>query len=225
MSRKAESITLSVRDWEKAKLQALAAEWGQTWGDKPNISKLIKAIAQGTLRIAPNHNWSDDRINSLNLARNLLIDQGRRDDALVLAQLLLERSEPNHPLRQEIQAFVDRPVLTQRLELERYCQQQQPFRLTYGDAADRLWHFTVRHGRIMPQDDRDYLFCWCEETAGNQDLPALSHNWCLRLDRILPEANLSPMTGPWRGDLDPTFSRLFKGIKCLRISQTKGVKR
>ena len=31
---------------------------------------------------------------------------------------------------------------------------------------------------------REYLECWCEEPKGNQDLPELSHDWCLRLDRI-----------------------------------------
>ena len=49
MSRKQESITLSVSEEEKAELGKIALELGFIWGDKPNISGLVKAIAQHKL--------------------------------------------------------------------------------------------------------------------------------------------------------------------------------
>jgi predicted DNA-binding transcriptional regulator YafY len=73
--------------------------------------------------------------------------------------------------------------------------------LSYQDAAERLWHFTIRHAKIVPHEKRQYLDCWCEETAGNQDIPELQHNWSLRLDRI-EDAALLPVKGEWRSHLD-----------------------
>jgi hypothetical protein len=35
------------------------------WGDDPNISKLIKAIAQRELIVGKNHDWQDSRIRAL----------------------------------------------------------------------------------------------------------------------------------------------------------------
>jgi hypothetical protein len=47
MTRKSESITLSVTEEDKAELENIALEFGCTWGEKkPNISKLIKQIVK-----------------------------------------------------------------------------------------------------------------------------------------------------------------------------------
>ncbi|GAC1481661.1 MAG: hypothetical protein NVS2B14_21050 [Chamaesiphon sp.] len=73
--------------------------------------------------------------------------------------------------------------------------------MTYRDAADRPWTFTICYARIAFREKRQYLECWCEETEGNQDLPELQHNWTLRLDRI-SDAALVPVKGQWRSSLD-----------------------
>jgi hypothetical protein len=53
MTRKQESITLSVAQEEKAELENIALEFGCTWGEgKPNISKLVKQIAQRELLLS-----------------------------------------------------------------------------------------------------------------------------------------------------------------------------
>lgn len=51
MSRKGESITLSLLPDQQQKLEQIALEFGQTWGEKPNISKLMRAIADGELKV------------------------------------------------------------------------------------------------------------------------------------------------------------------------------
>lgn len=43
------AITLSCTPAQKASLEALALYYGRTWGDKPNISALMGAIANGEL--------------------------------------------------------------------------------------------------------------------------------------------------------------------------------
>jgi hypothetical protein len=52
MSRKAESITLSCSLGEKASLEALAQKFHCVWGDRPNISALIKAIANENILLS-----------------------------------------------------------------------------------------------------------------------------------------------------------------------------
>ncbi|MCC5897150.1 MAG: WYL domain-containing protein [Phormidium sp. BM_Day4_Bin.17] len=201
MTRKGQAITLSLQERDKRALEALALEFGKTWGDKPNISKLVQAIARRELAIAPNHDWSGDRIQALNQARLALIDRGDIATAVELARLLGDRSELSLPLRQEIETFLNSPSHPWRLQVEMYIRRQQSFTLSYQDATDRLWRFTICHAAIVRHEDREYLDCWCPDTQGNLDLPELRHNWCLRLDRI-QDAVLSPTKNPWRKDFD-----------------------
>lgn len=49
MTRRNEAITISCTPQEKASLEALAEEYECMWGDRPNISALIKAIANGVI--------------------------------------------------------------------------------------------------------------------------------------------------------------------------------
>jgi hypothetical protein len=201
MSRKGHSVTLSINERDKSQLEQFALELGITWGNKPNISKLIEAIARRQFLITPNNDWSQSRIKALDKARQHLIDAGEMENAQILTELLLSRSELTIPLRGELQQFIEHPPLVWRQTLEQYVRSQRPFQLAYRDAADRLWHFTIHHAQITPLEKRQYLQCWCDETDGNTDLSALQHNWTLRLDRI-PEAAITPIKAKWRGNLD-----------------------
>ncbi len=221
MGRRGQSITLSVSETDKKQLEGLALEFGLTWGDRPNISKLIEAIARRQLLIAPNHDWTKERINALNRARTALIDVGEVQMAVAIAQLLLERSEITIPLRNELEQFIASPALPWRIEVERYIHRHQPFQLSYQDAAERIWNFTIRYAEITVHEDRQYLDCWCEETEGNQDIAELVHNWCLRIDRIT-DAAVTPIKGQWHPGLASidVEMRLFGGLAFAYRSKT-----
>ena len=201
MSRKGQSITLSLSDRNKAQLEQIAQEQGMLWGDRPNISRLVEAIAKRELRIGRNNDWPASRIQSLQQAMRALLDTGQTDAAETIAQLLLDRSELSIPLRNEIEQLLAKPPIPWRQEIDQYIRRQAPFQLTYRDAADRPWTFTIRNAKVVFREKRQYLECWCDETEGNQDLPELQHNWTLRLDRI-PEAALGNAPGQWRSSLD-----------------------
>lgn len=49
MSRKREVMTLSLREEEKEQLEAIALYHNCTWGSKPNVSRLLSKIADGSL--------------------------------------------------------------------------------------------------------------------------------------------------------------------------------
>ena len=63
------------------------------WGDRPNISRLMEAIARRELLIDRNNDWSETRIKALQQSIQALIDTGHPDSAQIITQLLLERSE------------------------------------------------------------------------------------------------------------------------------------
>jgi predicted DNA-binding transcriptional regulator YafY len=213
MGRRGQSVTLSISDSDKAQLEQIALEQGMTWGDRPNISRLVEAIARRELLIGRNNDWSDDRLRALQQAMRSLIDTGQMNEAQIIARLLLDRSELTLPLRNEIEALLAAPTMPWRSQIDQYIRQQMPFQLTYRDAVDRPWTFTIRHAKITFREKRQYLECWCDETEGNQDLSELQHNWSLRLDRI-PDAALASAHGQWRSELDTLAAELhlFGGL-------------
>lgn len=213
MTRKGSAITLSLQERDKKALQQIALDLGMTWGDKPNISKLVEAIARHQFLVTPSNDWDSARITALLTAQRLLIDSGQITDARIIAELLLSRSELTLPQRSQLQQFLNNPPPPWRQTLEQHIRSQTPFRLLYHDAADRPFHFTVRHAQINLIETRQYLQCWCDETDGNHDLPEFQHNWTLRLDRI-PTAAITPIKGKWRRGLDtiPVELHFFNGL-------------
>lgn len=213
MTRKGSAITLSLQERDKTALQQIALDLGMTWGDRPNISKLIEAIARHQFLVTPSNDWDMTRIQALLTAQQLLIDSGYIAEAQILAELLLSRSELTIPQRSQLQQFVDHPPPPWRQTIDQHIRSHKPFRLSYCDAADRPYQFTIRYAQITPIEKRQYLQCWCDETDGNQDLPELRHNWTFRLDRI-PTAAITPIQGKWRPALDtiPVELYFFNGL-------------
>jgi hypothetical protein len=202
MTRKGRAITLSLDEKEKIALQTIAQTLGYTWGDNPNISKLVEAIAKHELLIAPNNDWSTDLLATLHQAMICLNDRGDSKNAQIIAELLLKRSELKNPLRREIERFLETIQKSNwRKLLDHFIAQHQPFQLAYQDAAQRIWTLNIQFAKIVHRDRREYLDSWCQETDGNTDLPKLRHNWILRLDRIA-DAALSQIDKKWRPNLD-----------------------
>lgn len=56
MSRPGASVTLSLSPKAKANLEKIALQFGMTWGERPNISALMAAIAEGKLKV----DWAED---------------------------------------------------------------------------------------------------------------------------------------------------------------------
>lgn len=209
MSRRGQSITLSLSERDKQQLMAIAAELGIMWGQRPNISKLIVAIARRQFVISPNNDWSSERIIALDSARKALIDIGKLDQAKEIAEIIANRSELNPPFRREIESFLATSQPSWRTQIDELIRQKQPFRLSYLDAGDRAayplgdrhWNFTVQFAKIALVEQRQYLLCRCEESQGNEDVEALKHNWTLRLDRI-ETAAVTEVDRVWQADLD-----------------------
>lgn len=65
MSRKGDAITLSISPEEKEALEKIAEELGEKWGDKPNISQLMRAIANKKYQILPSRSPEAEYINKL----------------------------------------------------------------------------------------------------------------------------------------------------------------
>lgn len=199
MPRKKETITLSILPGTKEQLEAIASRLNILWGERPSVSGLMVAIAQQQLEVGQRFSLTQVQVQALDRAIKVLIDSGEIPEAQTLAGLLLERGNPEPPLRQSLLQSVSQSVPAWRILLEQQIEKRQSFRLYYQDSQKRDWEFTVRYSQISLIEKRFYLEIWCEETEGNQDLPELAHNRSLRLDRITNMAILSS-EGTWRRD-------------------------
>jgi predicted DNA-binding transcriptional regulator YafY len=195
MSRKKDTITLSIPPGAKERLETIARELKIFWGKEPSISGLIVAIAQQEIAVGQHCTLDRSHVQSLEKAIKLLVDTGSLRDAQMLVELLLAKAilTPEH--RQALLQHVSQPDEGWRILIDRYCEQKQPFRLLYQDSQGESQEFTVRYAEIAFHEKRFYVDAWCEEVPNTPDYPELRHNRCFRLDRIQAILQIS---GEWR---------------------------
>lgn len=203
MSRKKETITLSIPPGTKEQLEAIARRLSIFWGKEPSVSGLIVAIAQQAVEVGKPFTLDSNQVNALQQAIKALNDAGRIGEAQSVLALLLDRGNMAANLRQSLMKQVSQTIQAGRILIEEYRQKQQPFYLVYHNSQGEELEYTVRYAEVRFFDKRFYLFIWCEETKDVEndipDLPELWHNRCLRFDRI---RSVLPISGDWRGRLD-----------------------
>lgn len=212
MPRKKDTITLSIPPGTKERLETIARNLQILWGKEPSISGLIVAIAQQEVAIGQQFTFDIVHVQSLEKSIKLLADTGFLRDAQILVELLLAKANLTPDRRQTLLQAVSQPDQGWRILVDRYREQQQPFRLLYQTPQDESQEFTVRYGEIAFHEKRFFLDAWCEETADKSDYPELAHNRCFRLDRIKA---IVPISGEWHDEgLDRTDVQLhfYKGL-------------
>ncbi|MEB3828071.1 helix-turn-helix transcriptional regulator [Phormidium sp. CCY1219] len=213
MSRKKDTITLSIPPGTKERLEEIAARLKVLWGDRGSISGLLAAIAEGKFQVGQPITLTSAQVKALQQAIRLLIDTGKPEQAQIVTRLLLERGNLEAPLRQALQQLITQPSEPWRQQVEEYIENQQPFRLFYRNAQDAELEYTVRCAKISFHEKRFYVEIWCDETEDmkNTDFPELIHNRCLRLDRI---KNIEPISAKWRDRLDflQVYLHFYRGM-------------
>lgn len=203
MSRKKETITLSIPPGTKEQLEAIARRLNILWGKEPSVSGLIVAIAQQQLEVGQPFTLNSNQVKALRQAIKNLIDAGHVEDARTIIALLVDRGNLEAPLRQSLLQQDNQPIRGLRREIDELRNKQQPFHLLYSNSQGQELEYTVRYAEIRFYEKRFYLLIWCEETADVEndipDIPELWHNRCLRLDRIKSVLEIS---GDWRDKLD-----------------------
>lgn len=203
MSRKKETITLSIPPGTKEQLEELARRLNIMWGKEPSVSGLIVAIAQQQLEVGQPFTLNQEQVDALRQATVDLIDAGHVEEARTILTLLLNKGMLETPLRQSLLKQVSDSRKGWRLEIDNLRDKKQPFHLLYRNSQNQEMEYTVRYGEIKFYEKRFFLLVWCEETQDVENdiptLPELWHNRCLRLDRIV---SILPMSGDWRGQLD-----------------------
>jgi predicted DNA-binding transcriptional regulator YafY len=195
MSRKKDTITLSIPPGTKEQLEAIARDFQILWGKEPSISGLIVAIAQQEVAIGQQFTFEQSHVHSLEKAIKLLVDTGSLGDARILVELLLAKATLTPEHRQTLFQHVSQPDGGWRMEIERYCTEKKPFRLLYQNSQSEKLEYTVRYAEVGFHDKRFYVDAWCEEVPDTSDYPELVHNRCFRFDRIQA---ILPISGEWR---------------------------
>jgi predicted DNA-binding transcriptional regulator YafY len=197
MTRKKETITLSIPSGTKEQLEEIARRLSIFWGKSPSISGLLVAIAQQQFEVGTSFTFDLTQVAALQQAIKLLTDSGYIVEAQNLSVLLLERGNLAPPLRQALLQQVSHNAEGWRVQVEQLRQNRQPFHLLYTNSQGEELTYTVRYCEVCFEEKRFYLNIWCEETEDIKDtnFPELIHNRCLRLDRI---KGIVPMNGQWR---------------------------
>jgi predicted DNA-binding transcriptional regulator YafY len=197
MSRKKETITLSIPSGTKEQLEEIARKLGIFWGKSPSISGLLVAIAQQTPEARKLFSLNSEQVRALDQAFRILVDTGKIAESQILLNLLLDYSNLEAPLQQSLIRLVNQPSDPWRLQVDELSQKKQPFQILYGNTQGTDLSFTVRYAEITFEEKRFYLNIWCDETQdiANNDFPELIHNRCLRLDKI---KGVQPIDGQWR---------------------------
>ena len=198
MSRKKETLTLSVPPGIKEQLEAIALRLGIKWGKSPSISGLLVAIAQQQVELGEPFTLSTVQVQSLSKAAKLLNDSGEIEAAQIVLALLLDRANLETPFRQQLLEQINQTAEAWRIRLNQLIDDRQPFRLFYLSKKDKVSEYTAWCAKIRLYDKRLYLEIWCEDTEP-REIQELAHNRCLRLDKIV---NLLPASETWRGSID-----------------------
>ena len=109
MSRKKDTITLSIPPGTKERLEAIARKLNILWGKEPSISGLIVAIATQSVSVGEQFTLDKLHVHPLENAIKLLADTGSLCDAQLLVELLLAKATlmPEH--RQTLLQSVSQP--------------------------------------------------------------------------------------------------------------------
>lgn len=201
MARHKEALTLSVPPGTKQQLDALAARLNFRWGESPNVSALIAALADGSVGVGAGLRLSESETQALRQAITALIDNGSTEPARLLTELLVAHAELAEPVRRDLLQRLGDADDSRRKLIDEKIAARQPFYLYYKSARGTPYQFTVRHARIAFRERRSYLEAWVEETEKSADLPGLKHNRFLRLDRA-QGLSVVASGGPWREELD-----------------------
>jgi predicted DNA-binding transcriptional regulator YafY len=199
MSRKKETITLSIPSGTKEQLEEIACRLGIFWGKSPSISGLLVAIAQQEFEVGEPFTLNSTQVAALLQAAKLLQDSGFIEQAQTISLLLLERGKLEPPIRQSLlQQISHQASEAWRMLIDQYRANQQPFHLLYKDRQGKDFSYTVRYAEVAFEEKRFYLNIWCDETEdikNPDDFPELIHNRCLRLDGI---QRVALVNGHWR---------------------------
>lgn len=198
-TRKKETITLSISPGTKERIEEIARQFNIFWGKSPSPSGLIEAIARRDLEVGEPFTFNQLHVQFLIDAINALISLGKISEAKCLTELLFERGLLESFQSQSLLKQISQATEMWRKILEEQIQRKQPFLLLYRNKDDLEETFTVRFAEIQFFEGSFYLLAWCEETAGSEEILALIHNRCFRLDRIL---NILSINKSWRKNLD-----------------------
>lgn len=195
MTRKTETITLSIQKGTKEKLEQIAERLNLTWGDRPSISALINAIASSEVYVGKPFQLNNNQIRALEIVVKLLADSGKIEFANIIVELLLEKGKLETPMQQQLINQISHEFEGWRKTIDFHLREEKPFLLVYENGQKEQEIFNVCYGEIRFHEKRFYLDAWCEETNSNAEIRELTHNRCFRFDRI---KNILKSNNCWR---------------------------
>jgi predicted DNA-binding transcriptional regulator YafY len=184
VQRNQTTLTLSVPRGTKEKLAAIAERLGLRWGEQPSPSKLVAAVAEGTVPVGAPVGLSEAQSRALLEALKALHDTGHVPEARELAPLLASLGRLGPEQRMAVYAELSRSELPFRGVIEEAIARRTPIVFQYLGLKGTPSQYLARHVKLTIRERRWYVDIYTEDKPSN-DIEALSHNRCLRLDKVI----------------------------------------
>jgi predicted DNA-binding transcriptional regulator YafY len=184
VQRNQTTLTLSVPPGTKDRLAAIAERLGLRWGEQPSPSKLVAAIADGSVSVGAPVGLTGAQAAALLEALRALHDTGHVPEARELAPLLTSTGHLGPDQRMAVYAELARSELPFRGVIEEAIAHRTPIVLQYLGLKGTPSQYLARHVELTIRERRWYVDIYTEDKP-SADIPELAHNRCLRLDKIV----------------------------------------
>lgn len=189
MQRQQTTLTLSVPPDTKERLVQLASSLGLLWGEKPSPSKLVAAIAEGTVAVGVAASPDAEEAAALLAAIRLLQDQGETNKARALVQLIIARGGLPEDILHQLYDELAQGALPWRAAIEQAISRREPILITYQGFKPEPSTYLARFVEIRSRMGNWYAdIRTADGVANSSDIPGLEENRCLRLERVLKVA-------------------------------------
>ncbi|MEB3224113.1 MAG: WYL domain-containing protein [Candidatus Sericytochromatia bacterium] len=206
MQRNQTTLTLSVPPGTKERLAAIAERLGLRWGEQPSPSKLVAAVADGTVPVGTPLGLTGAQSDALLQAVKALHDAGRVAEVRELAPLLTAVGPLDPAQRMAVYAELSRSEMPFRGVIEDAIARQTPVVFQYVGLRGVPSQYLARHVKLTIRERRWYVDIYTDDKPSN-DVAALAHNRCLRLDKVVSALPV-PHTEPWVSALDAIEAKL-----------------
>ncbi|MEB3329429.1 MAG: WYL domain-containing protein [Candidatus Sericytochromatia bacterium] len=184
MQRNQTTLTLSVPPGTKERLAAIAARLGLRWGEQPSPSKLVAAVADGTVPVGAPLGLTEAQAGALLEALKALHDTGHVPEARELAPLLTSTGHLGPTQRMAVYAELSRSELPFRGVIEDAIASRTPVVFQYVGLKGTPSQYLARHLQLTIRERRWYVDIY-SDSKPSLDIPALANNRCLRLDKVV----------------------------------------
>lgn len=196
MTKKGQSITLSLQPSQKDAIELIALNNNCLHGNRGNISKLVSAIADGQLSVYNPHQFDYKTIVNFYLLWKTSLRMGKTDIAETVYKIVKDANPTDIPELKELHSYYESDSNDNIQLIKQFIKDKQCFAIEYSSIGGVLETLHIDHAYFVELNDASYLACHANEPNPKQGLEMLKGNWLL-LASALNNADVTAIAGQW----------------------------